>query len=148
MITVLIFTSVAIILTSLIWMIIMKNKNHLFTNANQKLTIELQNIGANVEFQVAQKLNEKLNILEFYNNDQQKFLHEVFTIPSLKDFNISCRYQFLKANEYLTTDPNDNSKIIISEKGKAFLKVVYQEPVEVTQVTVVTEEHDKMFEEW
>lgn len=89
-----------------------------------------------------------LNILEFYNNDQQKFLHEVFTIPSLKDFNISCRYQFLKANEYLTTDPNDNSKIIISEKGKAFLKVVYQEPVEVTQVTVVTEEHDKMFEEW
>ena len=57
MITVLIFTSVAIILTSLIWMIIMKNKNHLFTNANQKLTVELQNIGANVEFQVALLLN-------------------------------------------------------------------------------------------
>jgi hypothetical protein len=44
MITVLILLPLQLYSQNLIWMIIMKNKETFFTNANQKLTIELQNI--------------------------------------------------------------------------------------------------------
>lgn len=45
----------------------------------------------------------------------------MFEIPSMKDFNLSARYQTLKKSEFLVPDPNDSDKIIISVKGKNLL---------------------------
>src|SRR5690348_16059265 len=66
-----------------------------------------------------------LFILEcFYHEDQKQFF-EMYEIPSMKDFNISSRYQSLKKMKLLVTTPGDNSKVIISVKGKDLLEELY-----------------------
>lgn len=73
-------------------------------------------------------------------------------IPSLKYFDLSRSFQYLKKNDYLVEDPNDTSKTIISVKGKNILHAL-SIPVPVqeveTTITVNTEKTpEEMFEEW
>jgi hypothetical protein len=63
-----------------------------------------------------------LFILECFQYPEDKELLDIFNIPSLQDFNISARFQFLEKNEYLVKDPNDISKTIISVKGKSLIE--------------------------
>lgn len=59
-----------------------------------------------------------LFILEcFYRKEEKKFF-DMYKIPSMEDFNMSSRFQFLLKNEYLVENPNDSDKIIISVKGQ------------------------------
>lgn len=92
-----------------------------------------------------------LFILEcFYNQDDKKFF-EMYQIPSMVDFNLSTRFQFLKKNEFLVEDPNDTSKIIISMKGQSLLKELMNEVPDIpTQLftPVVNKTEDEQFEEW
>ncbi len=129
MLTIVISVTLTIILTSSIWMIILKNQRHILSSLNQKLTIELQNVGANVEFQVAQKLNQKLDVL----NDQ------IFT---LKQKNIEVeRDSYNKgksdaldsfANEYYVQvypykyTYKDEQGMYVFNKRKEFIEIGYQ----------------------
>lgn len=95
-----------------------------------------------------------LFILEcFYYKDDRDFF-DMFTIPSIKDFNLSTRYQFLKKREYLIEDPNDTSKIIISVKGKTFMEDLLSsdEVVEFTGAYIgriqLNKTPEECFEEW
>ena len=152
MITVLIFTSVAIILTSLIWMIIMKNKNHLFTNANQKLTIELQNIGANVEFQVAQKLNEKLNILneEIFNLKQSNIEIERSSYNKGKKEGIEsfANEYYVQVYPYKYTYKDEKGLYVFNQR-KEFIEIGYKYQLFVKGIPVfkaqevILETHEK-----
>lgn len=62
-----------------------------------------------------------LFILECFLYKEDKQFFEMFTIPSLKDFNLSTRFQYLKKNEYLVENPSDISKLMISVKGEDLL---------------------------
>ena len=79
----------------------------------------------------------------------------MYTIPSMKDFNLSTAYQLLKKNEYLVEDPNDTSKFMISVKGKDLLEDLILPPTIVGKeqsATVVyvnfEKSPDECFEEW
>ena len=95
-------------------------------------------------------------ILECFKHKEDEEFFKMFQIPSLKDFNLSVRYQFLKKQEFLVEDPNDNSKIIISVKGENFFNELNSIEVNLTGVYTgritlnsdikITE--DECFEEW
>jgi len=94
-----------------------------------------------------------LFILECFVDKEDKKLIEMYTIPSMKDFNMSTAYQWLKKNEYLVEDPNDVSKLIISIKGEDLLEQLIssnKEPLENHRVVIVnnTKTPDECFEEW
>lgn len=98
-----------------------------------------------------------LFILEcFYNPDDRDYF-DLYAIPSLKDFNMSARYQFLKKEEYLIEDPSDSSKIIISVKGKELYEkfltcreMTSGEPFTSTTMVVMnfSKTPEECFEEW
>lgn len=97
-----------------------------------------------------------LFILEcFYYKEDKKFF-DVYTIPSMQDFNLSTRYQFLKKNEYLIEDPNDTSKMILSVKGQKLVNYFYRPEdvilvdkiVEIKGQTYPDSLNDQWFEEW
>lgn len=95
-----------------------------------------------------------LFILEcFYNQDDKKFF-EMYQIPSMVDFNLSVRFQFLRKNEFLVEDPNDTAKIILSVKGTNFIKELTLPIEEVTLTGLFTgrigldKTEDEKFEEW
>ncbi len=69
-----------------------------------------------------------LFILECFYYEEDKKLLEMYQIPSMKDFNLSTRFQFLKKNEFLVEDPNDNSKTILSVRGEEFLTSLIETP--------------------
>src|SRR5687767_6639141 len=112
---------------------------------------------------VIERLREKdlqmdfnhLFILEcFYYPEDEEFL-KLFTIPSIRDFNLSSAYQYLKKEEYIVEDPNDISKIIISVKGKNLMQDLKSpEPITINEVTYqmkiidVSKTPDECFEEW
>jgi hypothetical protein len=97
-----------------------------------------------------------LFILECFLEKHDRKLLDMFTIPSMKDFNISTAYQWLKKNEYLVEDPNDSSKLIISVKGEDLMEQMYliEDPVKTGDVStsVIIVNHsktpDECFEEW
>ncbi len=62
-----------------------------------------------------------LFILECFKYQEDREFFELYTIPSLKDLNLSIRFQTLKKFEYLVEDPNDTSKVILSVKGETLL---------------------------
>jgi hypothetical protein len=68
----------------------------------------------------------------FYYQEDREFF-DIFTIPSLQDFNLSAQYQFLKKNEYLVEDPNDTSKMILSVKGKVLIEDLINPLVKVSE---------------
>ena len=81
----------------------------------------------------------------------------MFTIPSIKDFNLSSRFQFLKKADYLVEDPNDTDKIILSVKGKNLVEELlysveskpFVSTMPMIQPTIkVVYSEDEMFEEW
>lgn len=77
----------------------------------------------------------------------------MFSIPSIKDFNLSSRFQFLKKADYLVEDPNDTSKTILSVKGinlvEELLYSVESKPfVNTMPMISVVYSEDEMFEEW
>lgn len=77
----------------------------------------------------------------------------MFSIPSIKDFNLSSRFQFLKKADYLVEDPNDTSKIILSVKGinlvEELLYSIENKPfVNTMPMISVVYSEDEMFEEW
>jgi hypothetical protein len=98
-----------------------------------------------------------LFILECFKHKEDKQFFDLFTIPSLKDFNLSTRYQFLKKNEYLVEDPNDTSRLILSVKGQDFLNEIslpdaVYDARENTTISVkiidFSKTPDESFEEW
>jgi hypothetical protein len=107
-----------------------------------------------------QKLQENnldfndLFILEcFYYEEDREFL-DMFTIPSLRNLNLSISFQNLKKHEYLVENPEDTSKFIISVKGKDLLESLYLKPTEVgvsNALQIVNgfgKSPDECFEEW
>lgn len=68
----------------------------------------------------------------FYYQEDREFF-DLYTIPSLQDFNLSAEYQFLKKNEYLVEDPNDTSKMILSVKGKVLIEDLTNPLVKVSE---------------
>jgi hypothetical protein len=98
-----------------------------------------------------------LFILECFKYKEDREFLNMFTIPSMKDFTLSTRYQFLKKNEYIVEDPNDTTKMILSVKGQDLLLElkVNTDPVEISpgmtaQVVLVdfSASPDEQFEEW
>lgn len=97
-----------------------------------------------------------LFVLECYLIAEDKQFLDMFTIPSLKDLNISKSFQKLKKLELLVEDPNDTDKIIISVKGKEFMNNLHlPEPVKVgdsmsAQLIFLDlgKTDDEKFEEW
>ncbi len=98
-----------------------------------------------------------LFILECFNDEKEREFFDMYVIPSLKDFNFSTRFQFLKREELLVEDPNDTTKMIISVKGKAFLQDLLSELNSITsesgQVTTRVvimdmKSDEERFEEW
>lgn len=94
-------------------------------------------------------------ILECFANKEEKHFFEMYEIPSMKDFTLSTRYQFLKKNEYIVEDPNDASKMIISVKGKDLLReLLLQDSIETPMGTIsmvimnLEKTDDEKFEEW
>lgn len=97
-----------------------------------------------------------LFILEcFHNKDEREFL-DIFTIPSLKDFNLTVRYQFLKKNQFIVEDPNDSSKMILSVKGQDLIHSLLNPPIVMEngkmsaqiQIIDLGKSEDEKFEEW
>lgn len=96
-----------------------------------------------------------LFILECFSSKDERQYFDMFSIPSIKDFNLSSRFQWLRKEEYLVDNPEDSSKLIISKKGKNFLEEIYlPEPIRIgnvsTSLTVLDfdKTEDEMFEEW
>lgn len=92
-------------------------------------------------------------ILEcFYYKEDREHL-SLFTIPSLKDFNLSTRYQFLKKNEYLVEDPNNTDQMMLSVKGQDLMDSLMspnEEPLTNARVVVINNDKtpEECFEEW
>jgi hypothetical protein len=97
-----------------------------------------------------------LFILECFHYPEDREFFNTYTIPSLRDLNLSTAYQFLKKNEYLVEDPNDSTRLIISVKGQDFLLNCMNNTVEppVIQLTGVytgriqLKSDEECFEEW
>jgi hypothetical protein len=98
-----------------------------------------------------------LFILECFEHEEDRDFFYMHTIPSLEDFNISSRFQFLKKNEYLVEDPNDTSRIILSVKGNDLLQGIrlpdplHDEKNKVTYTPIImsmSKTPDECFEEW
>jgi hypothetical protein len=95
-----------------------------------------------------------LFILECFYYEEDREFFNMFTIPSLKDLNFSIRFQFLNKLEYLVEDPNNISKIIISNKGKKLLEELLSPSIQVsltevsTNHAILNQTEDEMFEEW
>lgn len=129
MITITIFVCLTIVITSFIWMIILKNQKHVLISDNQKLTIDLQNVTANVEFQVAQKLSEKLDILneQIYTLKQQNVEVERESYNKGKNDALSSF-----ANEYYVQvypykhNYKDEQGLYVFNKRKEFIEIGYQ----------------------
>lgn len=62
-----------------------------------------------------------LFILECYYEDNLELLN-IFKIPSFEDFTISSACQFLKKEEYIVENPNDEENFIISVKGRKLVE--------------------------
>jgi hypothetical protein len=97
-----------------------------------------------------------LFILECFYHEKDRDYLNMYTIPSMKDFNLSTRFQFLKKNEYIVENPNDTSKYILSVKGHNFIQeIMLPEPREIApgvSASVVIldfgKTDDEKFEEW
>lgn len=97
-----------------------------------------------------------LFVLESYLYPDDKQYLDMFTIPSLKDLNISKSFQKLKKLDFLVEDPNDTSKIIISITGiELMYKLRLPEPVTLENGSTVQfiildvgKTNDEKFEEW
>lgn len=92
-----------------------------------------------------------LFILECFYYKDDRGLFDMFTIPSMKDFNLSTRYQFLKKNEYLVPDPQDSTKVKLSLKGQDLIDgLLHPEPLENARVVVIENKKtpEQCFEEW
>jgi hypothetical protein len=91
-----------------------------------------------------------LFILECFYFKEDRDFFDMYTIPSLKDFNLSTRYQFLKKNEYLIEDPNDTSKFIVSVKGQDLYNELSKPPVAISAITAISigKTPDECFDEW
>jgi hypothetical protein len=95
-----------------------------------------------------------LFLLECFYNQVDREFFDLYTIPSLNDYTISTRFQFLKKNEYLVEDPNDASKLIISVKGTLLINELYypkvEAPIQVIEgeFTKRSPTEDELFEEW
>lgn len=96
-------------------------------------------------------------VLECFKYAEEFEFFKLYEIPSIKDFTMSTRVQFLKKNEYLVEDPNDNSRMILSVKGQDILNDLYlPEPVHLpdAKITVsmvnmnLDKTDDEKFEEW
>lgn len=93
-----------------------------------------------------------LFILECFYHKGDKDLLKLFTIPSMKDFNISTRYQFLKKNEYLVENPDNTDELMLSVKGQDLMDLLMSpndQPLENARVIVVGNmTPDECFDEW
>ncbi|WP_290820010.1 hypothetical protein [Flavobacterium sp.] len=129
MITITIFVCLTIVITSFIWMIILKNQKHVLISDNQKLSIDLQNVSANVEFQVAQKLSERLDSLneQIFTLKQQNIEVERESYNKGKTDTLSSF-----ANEYYVQvypykhNYKDEQGFYVFNKRKEFIEVGYQ----------------------
>lgn len=87
----------------------------------------------------------------YYKEDREHF--NLYTIPSIKDFNLSARYQFLKKNEYLVEDPNNTDQMMLSIKGQDLMDSLMspnEEPLTNARVVVINNDKtpEECFEEW
>ena len=87
----------------------------------------------------------------YYKEDREHF--NLYTIPSIKDFNLSARYQFLKKNEYLVEDPNNTDSMMLSIKGQDLMDSLMspnEEPLTNARVVVINNDKtpEECFEEW
>jgi len=87
----------------------------------------------------------------YYKEDREHF--NLYTIPSIKDFNLSARYQFLKKNEYLVEDPNNTDSMMLSIKGQDLMESLMspnEEPLTNARVVVINNDKtpEECFEEW
>lgn len=97
-----------------------------------------------------------LFILECFAYKEDKQFFNLFTIPSMKDFNLSTRYQFLKKNEYLVENPNNTDEFMLSVKGEDLLfelnspEVTSQDGTTTAKVVIVNygKTPDECFDEW
>lgn len=97
-----------------------------------------------------------LFILECFKYQEDREFFDLYTIPSLKDLNLSIRFQTLKKLEYLVEDPNDTSKFILSVKGQNLIDILCMDTPDIkTQegtakivIFDVGKTEDEMFEEW
>lgn len=86
----------------------------------------------------------------FYDNKQGDFF-KMFKIPSIKDFSITSRFQKLKKEEYIVSDPSNADKYIISKKGSETYDRLESEDTDeiLDEVSAKIEvSTDNQFEEW
>lgn len=91
-----------------------------------------------------------LFILECFKYPEERDYLNLFTIPSIKDFQLSARYQFLKKEEFLVEDPYNTSQIILSIKGKNLMDELscLEDNKTTTKVVINKKSSDDYFEEW
>lgn len=91
-----------------------------------------------------------LFILECFQTREDMEYIELYVIPSMEDFTMSSRFQFLKREEYLVEDPNDTSKLILSMKGKTLLEELTKTSITSTKEVVIDlgKSSEECFEEW
>lgn len=93
-------------------------------------------------------------ILECFKHKEDKQFLSMFTIPSLRDLNMSIRYQVLKKSDYMVPDPNNNENTILSVKGEDFLNelrlpdAIKSGNVPTQIVITSSKTPDECFEEW
>jgi hypothetical protein len=90
-----------------------------------------------------------LFLLECFYYQEDRNLLRSYTIPSLKDYTLSSRFQHLKKMEYLVDDPNNTNNIIISVKGKNIIEaLIVGKLVSSLDITPTEINKDDLFEEW
>lgn len=96
-------------------------------------------------------------LLECLESQEDTALLGNFIIPSMKDFAMSARHQFLQKNEYIVENPDDSSKLMLSVKGKNLLQELRLPPPKFDEKTGHTfsaviidfsKTEDEMFNEW
>lgn len=93
-----------------------------------------------------------LFILECFAYKEDRDYLKMYTIPSMKDFNLSTRFQTLKKRELIVEDPNNSTEMMLSLKGQDVLDEILNPneiPIENHRIVVVnSKSDDECFEEW
>lgn len=93
-----------------------------------------------------------LFILECFAYKEDRDYLKMYTIPSMKDFNLSTRFQTLKKRELIVEDPNNSAEMILSLKGQDVLdQILHPEPLTSAKVVIMDmsdKTDDEKFEEW
>lgn len=96
-------------------------------------------------------------ILECFYHISDKKYFDIYQVPSLKDLYISQSFQKLKKQDFLVEDPSDNTKVMISVKGRdLYNNLQFMEEVELPDLKMtvgrvimdLSKTPEECFEEW